>query len=107
GSQIVPVGSFFPLGPTLDVIPYVSADGFTIQMALIPSILEFIGYDQTAFQTFVQSVSQGGGSAPISVPTPAPHFRLRQVTTSVIVWDGQTIVLGGLITEKVNKIKDQ
>src|SRR5439155_3517762 len=38
---------------------------------------------------------------------PLPHFRLRQVTTSAIVWDGQTVVLGGLITEDVSKIKDK
>jgi general secretion pathway protein D len=29
------------------------------------------------------------------------------VTTSAIVWDGQTVVLGGLITENVVKIKDK
>src|SRR6185436_1836998 len=34
-----------PFGPTLDVIPYVSADGFTIQMTIIPTITEFLGYD--------------------------------------------------------------
>jgi general secretion pathway protein D len=39
--------------------------------------------------------------------TPLPIFRLRQVVTSAIVWDGQTIVLGGLISENVSKIKDK
>ena len=38
---------------------------------------------------------------------PLPHLRLRQVTTSAIVWDGQTVVLGGLITEDVTKVKDK
>jgi general secretion pathway protein D len=32
---------------------------------------------------------------------------LRQVVTSAVVWDGQTIVLGGLISENVAKIKDK
>jgi general secretion pathway protein D len=32
---------------------------------------------------------------------------LRQVTTSAIVWDGQTVVLGGLTTEDVTKLKDK
>jgi len=27
-----------PLGPTLDVLPHVSADGYTIQMNLIPTM---------------------------------------------------------------------
>jgi len=34
-----------PFGPTLDVIPYVSADGYTVQMTIIPTITEFLGYD--------------------------------------------------------------
>jgi general secretion pathway protein D len=38
---------------------------------------------------------------------PLPHFRVRQVTTSCILWDGQTVVLGGLITEDVSKLKDK
>ena len=36
-----------------------------------------------------------------------PKFRLRQVTTSCIVWDGQTVVLGGLIISEVSKTKDK
>src|SRR6185436_8825537 len=36
-----------------------------------------------------------------------PIFRLRQVVTSAIVWDGQTVVLGGLISENVMKTKDK
>ncbi len=38
---------------------------------------------------------------------PLPRLSLRQVTTSCNVYDGQTVVLGGLITENVNKIKDK
>jgi general secretion pathway protein D len=99
-----------PFGPTLDVIPYVSADGFTIQMTIIPTITEFLGYDDPgAFVPQAQSVSGGVGGAavPLRAQLPLPHFRLRQVTTSAIVWDGQTVVLGGLITEDVSKVKDK
>jgi len=42
-----------------------------------------------------------------TLPYPLPSFRVRQVTTTAIVWDGQTIMLGGLISEKVNKVKDK
>jgi general secretion pathway protein D len=36
-----------------------------------------------------------------------PIFRLRQLVTTAIVWDGQTVVLGGLIAESVTKTKDK
>jgi general secretion pathway protein D len=99
-----------PFGPTLDLIPYVSADGYTIQMTILPTLAEFIGYDNPGqFVPQAQSASSGvGGVAiPITAQLPLPHFRIRQVTTSAIVWDGQTVVLGGLISENVTKVKDK
>jgi len=36
-----------------------------------------------------------------------PRIRARTVVTSAIVWDGQTIVLGGLISESSTKRKDK
>jgi general secretion pathway protein D len=96
---IQPATQPIPLGPTLDVIPSVSSDGFTIQMTLIPSMTEFLGYDDPG--RF--SVIAGASVAPVALP----RFRIRQVTTSAIVWDGQTVVLGGLISEKVAKVKDK
>src|ERR1051326_6616490 len=105
GSTIQPTTQNLPFGPTLDVIPYVSADGFTIQMTIIPTIIDFIGYDDPA--GFTIQAQSGGGSLPVTAQLPLPHLRLRQVTTSSIVWDGQTVVLGGLITENVTKIKDK
>jgi general secretion pathway protein D len=99
-----------PFGPSLDVIPYVSADGYTIQMTIIPTLAEFLGYDDPGeFVPHAQSASsgQGGVAIPITAQLPLPRFRVRQVTTSAIVWDGQTVVLGGLIAENVTKLKDK
>jgi general secretion pathway protein D len=38
---------------------------------------------------------------------PLPRLRVRQVVTSCNVWDGQTVVLGGMISEDIRKIKDK
>ena len=96
-----------PFGPEMDVIPYVSADDVSIQMTLIPSYTEFIGYDDPG--DFVPQVQAVGTIAaqPLKATLPLPHFRARSVTTSAIVWDGQTVVLGGLIAEDVRKLKDK
>lgn len=96
-----------PIGPTLDVIPYVSADEFSVQMTLIPSITEFLGYDNPGQFVPAALVSGQTGNASLAAVLPLPHFRLRQVTTSVTVWDSQTVVLGGLMTDTVTKIKDK
>ncbi len=36
-----------------------------------------------------------------------PIFSTRKVTTSVTIFDGQTVVLGGLMREDVQKIEDK
>ncbi len=109
GSLIQPIAEPYELGPVLDVVPYVSADGFTIQMTLIPTIKEFVGYDLDSAKLFSTQVQSVGATAanPLTQITPLPIFRLRQVVTSAIVWDGQTVVLGGLISENVSKTKDK
>jgi general secretion pathway protein D len=72
-----------PLGPALDVIPYVSADGFTIQMTLIPSLTEFLGYDDPGpFIPQAQSVAGNTLGTPLVAQLPLPRFRARSVFTS-------------------------
>ena len=97
-----------PFGPTLDVMPTVSADGYSIQMILIPTFTEFLGYDNPG-QFVPQAQSVGGSTVgiPLTAVLPLPRLRVRQVVTTCNVWDGQTVVLGGLISEDIRKIKDK
>jgi general secretion pathway protein D len=99
---ITPIPAQIPFGQVLDVIPYVSADGYSVQMHIIPTLTEFLGYDTENARQFQTVV----GSQPLQ-PQPLPKFRVRQVTTSAIVWDGQTVVLGGLIAENVSKSRQK
>jgi general secretion pathway protein D len=48
-----------------------------------------------------------GGGITSTALLPLPSFRVRQVTTTAVVWDGQTIVLGGLISDNVTRVKDK
>ena len=85
-------------GPILDAVPYVSFDGYTINLTLIPSLTEFNGYDTPpSAASFTGSV---GGLNVVQLPTVLPDFTVRQVVTTVNVWDGQTVVLGGLISSQ-------
>jgi general secretion pathway protein D len=43
----------------------------------------------------------------VLVPNLLPKFTVRQVITTVNIWDNQTIVLGGLISSKVDSTKDK
>lgn len=111
GAAIGTVGQLttqsLPTGPTLDVIPYVSADGHSIQMTLIPSVVEFIGYDESPFRNSAQGGAGNTLGNAQNFDQPLPRVRLRQVVTSVNVWDGQTVVLGGLISDNVSTRRDK
>jgi len=95
-----------PLGPVIDVLPTVSADGYTVQMTIIPTLTEFIGYDLDTAAAFVPVAITGTGQT-LAGTLPLPIFRVRQLTTCCSVWDGQTVVLGGLISDNVTKTKDK
>jgi general secretion pathway protein D len=88
----------------LDVIPYVSADGYSIQMTLIPTMTEFVEYEDPGPFSPTAFTSQG---VEAKAALPLPRLRIRQVTTSCIVYDSQTVVLGGLIAESIVKVKDK
>ncbi len=100
-SAITPITQSVETGPILDVVPYVLADGYTINLALIPSDTEFGGYDQLALPQVTGNLNV------VQLPTVLPKFTVRQLVTTVNVWDNQTVVLGGLITSSVNSTLDK
>ena len=99
--------STMPFGTTLDVIPYVASDGYTVHLTVIPKITEFLGYEDAPFQNQVIAGVGNTVSQALQQPLALPSIRVRYITSSVHVWDGQTLVLGGLIAENVVKVKDK
>ena len=100
-------------GVTLEVEPVVGPDGVTIDMNLVPQVVEFegfINYGSPIFAVGVQTVGVLSTSAPVLLTNNVinqPVFSTRKVTTNVSVWDGQTVVLGGLMREDVQKTEDR
>ena len=100
-SAITPQQQQVEVGPVLDVVPNVLSDGFTINLTLIPSLTEFNGYDTAPTIPGVNVANV------VQIPTILPDFIVRQVVTTVNIWDNQTIVLGGLISSTVTSTKDK
>jgi general secretion pathway protein D len=97
-------------GVTLEVEPVVGPDGVTIDLNLVPQVVEFEGFIN--YGSPIQTTSTNAlGMTRTNVITPniinQPVFSTRKVTTSVSVWDGQTVVLGGLMREDVQKTEDR
>ena len=87
-------------GPVFDVIPTLLADGYTIDLRIIASVTEFLGYD-----TQTNSILTVPRPRP-TVPTVLPRFVVRQTKTRLQLRDGQTAVLGGLISSQVMTTKE-
>src|SRR4029077_42816 len=97
-------------GVTLEVEPVVGPDGITIDLTLVPQVVEFEGFINYGSPIRTFSTNLLGVSTPQIITDNVinqPIFSARKVTTSVSVWDGQTVVLGGLIREDVQKTEDK
>ena len=103
-----------PTGITLEVEPTVGPDGYTIELVLAPRVIEFDGFInygspiRANIQYYEAGIllSQGIITVTDNVIN-QPVFSTREVTTQVSVYDGQTVVLGGLMREDVQKVEDK
>jgi len=104
------------VGVQLEVEPTIGPDGYTIELSLSPQIVEFEG--MVNYGTPINAVAPiktiGGFSLGQTTkivlsqnPILQPVFSVRQVDTQVTVQDGQTVVLGGLMREDVQKVQDK
>jgi beta-lactamase regulating signal transducer with metallopeptidase domain len=102
-SAITPQTEKVECGPVLDMVASVLPDGYTIDLRIIASLTEFLGYDKPPTNSTPVVTSTG---AIVDVPNILPSFNVRQANTHLQVWDGQTVVLGGLISTQIQTIKD-
>lgn len=92
------------VGVELSVTPIVEEDDYSITLEMNPRVTEFEGF-----------VEYGGPSVALSggkvVKAPSgffqPIFSVREVSTKVTIWDGATVVMGGLTREEVVSVADK
>jgi RNA polymerase sigma factor (sigma-70 family) len=89
-SSIVPQVASVETGPVLDAMPRILSDGYTIELPVIASVVEFLGYAPSTNSTPAYTTD----GQEVDVPTISPQFDIRQATNSVNLLDGQTMVLG-------------
>ena len=105
-----------PTGITLEVVPTLGPDNYTIELELAPRVIEFDGFIN--YGSPINATVQAQGIYSLVAPTSKtfeatantinqPVFSVREVTTQVSVYDGQTVVMGGLMREDVQKVEDK
>lgn len=108
-----------PIGVRLPVTPTIQGDNYTVDLELTPEVTEFegfINYGSPIQTVSIRSTLPTALGAAASTPTAVtltenvinqPIFSKRAVKTSVSILDGETIALGGLIREDVQKVNDK
>lgn len=94
------------VGVTLDVLPTADENKQFVELVLNPSIVEFDG-----FVNYGTPINSPAGRSTVEV-TPnailAPVFRTQRVTIpSLTVYDGATILIGGLLQQSVQNVEDK
>ena len=81
------------VGVILNVTPTIGPDGYTIDLTLVPEVSSLAEWHQYGTQNGLNA-SQ-------------PFFMNRTVTSKMVVWDGETVVLGGMIKETITDFDDK
>ena len=92
------------VGVELKVTPTVEEDDYSISLELNPKVTEFDGFVEYGGPSVAIS-----GSTTVTVPSGfyQPIFSVRDISTKVTIWDGATLIMGGLTREEVKKVSDK
>ncbi|MDO5463161.1 MAG: hypothetical protein Q4F99_06750 [bacterium] len=103
------------VGVKLQVMPRVLPEGQMIELVVQPSVVEYLGDFEYGMQIpYVKGVTESLLSGTTEneigyyqVSMPQPKFHFREIQTKLSIYNGATVVLGGLITETRKSFEDK
>jgi general secretion pathway protein D len=100
---------FREVGVVLTVTPTIEEKYNSINLELKPEVTEFDGFIEYGGNSAMIGTSSSGTPPLIIQPSGIlmPIFSVRKVTTSVNIFDGATVIIGGLTREEVKTVNDK
>ncbi len=97
-------------GVTLEIEPTIGENDFVIDLRFLPEIVEFEGFIN--YGSPIQSPGQDIFGNPVNAiitenRIEMPVFSKRSVNTSLTIYDGYTVAVGGLMREDVQNVEDK
>ena len=77
-----------------------SADEYSVDLELVPQVIDFVDWEDYSYSMLMDGQD-------VTVPMKMPILSKREVNTKVIVYDNETIVLGGMIGERMERFEDR
>ena len=94
------------VGVRLVVKPQITADDKTVDLSLFPEVTDFEGFINYGSQINIGN-PDGSTSLLSANDINQPVFNTRRINTKVLIRDGSTVVLGGLIREDLQNVNDK
>ncbi len=94
------------VGVRLVVKPQVASDNQTVDLSLFPEVTQFDGFIN--YGSVINIANPDGTSSLLSTnELNQPVFDTRRINTKVLIHDGSTVVLGGLMREDLQTVNDK
>jgi general secretion pathway protein D len=89
------------VGVILAVVPDVQQEGAMIALTLAPEVVS-----EPEWRDYGSTYTAADGTTQ-TLPMEQPFFHTRMVSTKIIIYNGATVVMGGMINEVRNTVDDQ
>lgn len=97
-------------GITLEIEPSLGDNDYVIDLRFAPEIVEFEGFINYGSPIQASATDALGNTNTLTITEnriEMPVFSSRRVNTSLTIYDGHTVAIGGLIREEVEKVEDK
>ncbi len=97
-------------GVTLEIEPTIGENDFVIDLRFVPEIVEFEGFVNYGSPIQTNGTDALGNAVPLVITEnriEMPVFSSRRVNTSLTIYDGYTVAVGGLMREDVQNVEDK
>jgi general secretion pathway protein D len=95
------------VGVILQVAPEVSEDGQMIYLQLNPQIISEPEWVDYGFEYPKGTLNADGEMDTYHIAMRQPLFKVRSINTKVAIYNGATVVMGGMITEARREVEDK
>jgi len=92
------------IGTSLTVTPTLQPNNYTIRLELNPTVTDLTGWSDYSYNYVIGDFSSGE-EYPMTLKM--PEISNREVQTTIKVYDGQTVVIGGILSDKHGQLSDR
>jgi len=89
------------VGVILEVTADVSTEGEMINLTMSPEVVT-----EPDWRNYGQTYTDASGEI-LQIPIEQPFFHSRSISTSILIYNGATVVMGGMITEERQTVDDK